>query len=158
MYKIIVQRATDASLMPSPTAMRKWAKAALKNNIDFAEVTIRIVDVEEMTMLNSTYRHKSGPTNVLSFPFDVPAEMQNEVRELGDIVICADVVNREAKEQTKSNEAHWAHMIVHGIFHLLGYDHVEDHEAEIMEGLETNVLAALGYPNPYSHGERATHD
>lgn len=158
MLKITIQRATDASLMPSPAALRKWAKAALKNNLESAEVTIRIVDIDEMTALNSTYRHKSGPTNVLSFPFEMPADIQIDVRELGDIIICADVVNREAAEQAKSADAHWAHMVVHGIFHLLGYDHIEDHEAEIMEALEINVLKALGYPNPYSHGEKTTHD
>ena len=102
-----------------------------------------------MSELNSTYRQKNGLTNVLSFPFTMPEDVQIDIPILGDIVVCAEVVNREADEQSKPQEAHWAHMIVHGVFHLLGYDHETDKDAEIMESLETEIMQSLGYANPY---------
>lgn len=161
MYRIIIQQMTDNIFVPRPTLLRKWAKTTLmqqapEKKITSAEVTLRIVDVTEMTELNSTYRHKQGPTNVLSFPFSMPDEVDMPVPILGDIVICAEVVNREAQEQHKSPEAHWAHMVIHGIFHLLGYDHEIESEAEVMESLEIDVMKALGFPNPYA-GEQITH-
>jgi probable rRNA maturation factor len=152
MHSIIIQLMTDKTLVPKKSLIRKWATHALSNHEE-TEITIRIVDVEEMTELNSTYRKKSGPTNVLSFPSDLPEEIELDMTILGDIVICADVVNREAQEQHKTNEAHWAHMIVHGIFHLMGYDHETDHEAEEMEGLEIEVMKSLGFNNPYETRE-----
>ncbi len=100
-----------------------------------------------MTNLNGQFRNKPRPTNVLSFPSDIPAEL--ELPLLGDIVICAPVVRSEAAEQDKTLQAHWAHMTVHGSLHLLGYDHIDDDEAELMEALETRVLAGLGLPCPY---------
>jgi probable rRNA maturation factor len=157
MHTIIIQLATDNSFIPKKTLLRKWAKAALKKNIDTAEVTLRVVGTGEMTELNTTYRHKKGPTNVLSFPFSLPEEVTLDIPILGDIVICADVVNREAQEQGKTQEAHWAHMIVHGIFHLLGYDHEEDIEAEKMEALEIEVMKTMGYANPYETGDNIKH-
>lgn len=111
------------------------------------EVLIRIVDADEGAALNERYRGKRGPTNVLSFPFAVPSGIPN--RLLGDLVICAPVVEREACEQGKSAEAHWAHMVVHGMLHLQGYDHVEEREAEIMEAREVEILSRLGVENPY---------
>lgn len=155
MYHIIIQLIADKALMPKPTLMKKWAKNALRSQTAAGEVTIRIVDTEEMAALNSTYRHKQGPTNVLSFPFSQPEEVDIEadVPPLGDIVICADVVNREAQEQGKRADAHWAHMIVHGLFHLLGYDHETDSDAAIMEALEIETLQALDFDNPYEVGE-----
>jgi probable rRNA maturation factor len=157
MHTIIIQLATDNSSIPKKTLLRKWAKAALKKNIDTAEVTLRVVGTDEMTELNSTYRHKKGPTNVLSFPFSLPEEVTLDIPILGDIVICADVVNQEAEEQGKTQEAHWAHMIVHGIFHLLGYDHEVDEEAEKMEALEIEVMKTMGYANPYETGDNIKH-
>lgn len=142
---IYIQYATDKALAPKAALLRRWAKAALSGQADAVEVTIRVVDIDEMTLLNTTYRHKSDPTNVLSF--------QSELPILGDIVICAAVVNREAKEQGKAVEAHWAHMVVHGIYHLLGYDHVVESEAERMEAMEVKLLRHLGYPDPYESGE-----
>lgn len=153
MYSITIQKATDKTLFPKSASIRKWAKKALEKQIEVAEVTIRIVGIDEMTMLNKTYRHKSGPTNVLSFPINLPEDVALSVPMLGDIVICADVVNREADEQIKAVEAHWAHMVIHGIFHLLGYDHENDEDAKIMETLEINVLLSLGFPNPYETGD-----
>src|SRR5579883_645784 len=140
MYRIIIQQATDNVFVPAASLLRKWAKQALSEQLPAAEMTIRIVDAEEMTALNSTYRHKNGPTNVLSFPFEMPEHIPTTQTILGDIVICAEVVNREAQEQHKQPKAHWAHMIVHGVFHLLNYDHETDAEAAVMEALEVKTL------------------
>jgi probable rRNA maturation factor len=114
---------------------------------DEAQLTIRITDEAEIQELNRTYRHKDKPTNVLSFPFEAPPGV--EIPLLGDIIICAAVVAREAGEQGKPLQAHWAHMVIHGTLHLLGYDHIDETEAEQMEGLEITLLAGLGYANPY---------
>lgn len=154
MHSIFVQYAADKTLAPKKSTLIKWAKQALQQAVkEAAEVTIRIVDVDEMTMLNTTYRHKRGPTNVLSFPFAAPKEINFVVLPLGDIVICADIVNREAIEQHKTNDMHWAHMIIHGVFHLLGYDHETEEDAEKMESLEIKTMHALGFANPYTVGE-----
>lgn len=152
-YHVVIQLAADKALAPKPYLLRNWAKKTLKKQITAAEVTIRIVGIEEMITLNSTYRHKNGPTNVLSFPFAIAEEIDIDIPILGDIVICAEVVNKEAAEQSKSLAAHWAHMVVHGIFHLLGYDHEIEKDAEIMESLEINIMQELGFANPYAQGE-----
>lgn len=158
MQEIIIQFADDKKLAPKSSQLKKWAKAVLNDRkIESAEITIRIVDVAEMTHLNSTYRQKSGPTNVLSFPSEIPSEFELDLPTLGDIVICPDVVNREAEEQGKSREAHWAHMVIHGTLHLLGYDHVNDADADIMEALETEIMHFLGFKNPYENGEAIEH-
>ena len=152
-YRINIQHIADKAFAPKASLMRKWATCALSRKMAAAEITLRLVDTEEMTTLNSTYRHKKGPTNVLSFPFSMPGAIPEDVPFIGDIVICSDVVNREATEQGKEPAAHWAHMIVHGIFHLLGLDHVSDAEASVMEALEIETLQTLGFPNPYLTGE-----
>lgn len=150
MHSIIIQFAADKEHAPKAALLRRWARAALEKKLNqAAELTIRIVDVTEMTELNSTYRQKPGPTNVLSFPADLHDAVQLDIRLLGDIIICPAIVNREAKEQQKIAEAHWAHMVVHGVFHLLGYDHVQDEDARVMEALEIDVLDKLGFTNPY---------
>ncbi len=149
MYQVTVQRIVPKDIMPSTKDLKHWAKAALKYLKKNAELNIRIVDTEEITELNSEYRKKNKPTNVLSFPFDMPEEVEDELAFLGDIIICAEVVNNEASEQHKSLAAHWAHMVVHGILHLLGYDHETEEDAEIMEPQEIAILATLGFPNPY---------
>lgn len=130
---------------PPPALFQRWAEAACPEGP--VTVSIRIVDAPESAQLNQVYRSKSGPTNILSFPFEVPAGVPNEL--LGDLAICAPVVEREAKAQGKPAEAHWAHMVVHGILHLRGYDHIEDADAERMEALEAEILGRLGYPDPY---------
>lgn len=154
MYQIIVQRAVSNISIPSTALFKSWAEAALKTKILNAEVTIRIVDKDEMLALNSTYRHKNKVTNVLSFPFDMPKDIEIEIPILGDIVICAEVIIEEANAQNKSLNAHWAHMIVHGILHLLGYDHEKDAEANIMEAEEIAILKALDFNNPYEITEK----
>jgi len=108
---------------------------------------VRLVDIAEMKTLNETYRDKAGPTNVLSFPSDLPDDLQLPL--LGDIVICAPVVRAEAAEQGKNLTAHWAHMTIHGTLHLLGYDHIAEEEAAAMEALESAILKRLDYPCPY---------
>lgn len=147
MIELDLQIATSAAALPSKAQFRLWVEKALEGRRDEAELTIRIVDDEESAELNETYRGKQGPTNVLSFPFEAPPGV--ELPLLGDIVICAPKVAREAEEQGKPQEAHWAHLTLHGCLHLLGYDHIEPEEAEEMEALETELLAALGYANPY---------
>ncbi|HXH03263.1 MAG TPA: rRNA maturation RNase YbeY [Candidatus Competibacteraceae bacterium] len=152
-----VQVALDCPGLPEEGALRRWAEAALAaaGSAGDVELTIRLVNEAESEALNGQYRHKQGPTNVLSFPFEVPAGVTLAgPRPLGDIVICAPVVLAEAVTQGKRAEAHWAHMVVHGVLHLLGYDHVEEAEAVAMENLETRVLNELGYPDPYAEPDR----
>ncbi len=136
--------------LPGEADFQRWVEAVLSKvepGRDEAQLTIRITDEAEVQELNRTYRHKDKPTNVLSFPFEAPPGV--ELPLLGDIIICAAVVAREAVEQDKPLEAHWAHMVIHGTLHLLGYDHIDEAEAERMEGLEITLLAGLGYANPY---------
>ncbi len=142
-----LQIAVEGFELPSTQEMELWVKTALRDSMEQAELTIRIVDVAESQMLNSTYRGKDKPTNVLSFPFEAPPGI--ELPLLGDLVVCAAVVKQEAIDQNKPLDAHWAHMVVHGCLHLLGYDHIEDIEAEEMESLETQLIESLGYNNPY---------
>jgi probable rRNA maturation factor len=154
MYQIIVQRAVSNIPIPSTAQFKRWAKAVLQEKMSNAEITIRIVDKDEITTLNSTYRHKNKPTNVLSFPFEMPEDVKLDVPILGDIIICAEVIIEEAHEQNKKVNAHWAHMVVHGILHLLGHDHEKDDEAKIMEAEEISILEELGFPNPYEMTEK----
>ncbi len=136
--------------LPTVEQLSLWASTALLGRTEFEEpeLTIRLTDEEESQALNSEYRGKDKPTNVLSFPFEMPPGIPLEL--LGDLIICVGVVEREAQEQAKTTEAHWAHMVIHGCLHLLGYDHIKDDEAEEMEALERDLLASLGYPDPYA--------
>ena len=133
--------------LPTEEQIVQWATAAVQPEGDEVEMTVRIVDEAESHELNLTYRGKDRPTNVLSFPFECPDEV--ELPLLGDLVICRQVVEREAAEQEKPLMAHWAHMVVHGRLHLIGYDHIEDDEAEEMESLETQIMQGLGFDDPY---------
>lgn len=137
----------DQQNLPSEEQINKWLNVILPQFMPNAELTIRIVDEAESQQLNNTYRHKDKPTNVLSFPFESPIEIETPL--LGDIVICKQIVEQEAKEQNKSLSSHWAHMITHGCLHLLGYDHIDDEEAQEMESLEIEIMAELGFANPY---------
>ncbi|RDF01432.1 rRNA maturation RNase YbeY [Aggregatibacter aphrophilus] len=133
--------------LPIAEQIEQWATAAVQPQSDEVEMTVRIVDEAESHELNLNYRGKDRPTNVLSFPFECPDEV--ELPLLGDLVICRQVVEREAQEQDKPVMAHWAHMVVHGSLHLLGYDHIEDDEAEEMESLEAQIMTGLGFADPY---------
>lgn len=133
--------------LPEEQDFQRWVNAAILPFQAEAELTIRLVDEAESRELNATYRHKDKSTNVLSFPFESPPEITLPL--LGDLVICCQVVQREALEQNKALLAHWAHMTIHGCLHLLGYDHLTDEQAEEMETLETEILHNLGYSDPY---------
>lgn len=144
--EVDIQRATDAPDQPDDDSLMRWAALALRDHPG-KELTIRLVDAEESQSLNNDYRDKNYPTNVLSFPADLPPELN--IPLLGDLVICVPVVNREAIEQGKAREAHWAHMVIHGCLHLLGHDHIDDAEADVMEHLERQLLAELDIADPY---------
>lgn len=145
---IDVEDVSGAAGNPSETDFRRWIAAALAGRRAQAEVAIRIVDEAEGALLNARYRSKDGATNVLSFPAELPAGVP--LPTVGDLVICAPVVAREARTQGKDLSAHWAHLTVHGCLHLIGYDHGHDAAAAEMEALETAILAGLGYPDPYT--------
>lgn len=134
--------------LPSPVSFRKWAAAAVEGRILRGDLAIRVVDTKEACSLNRHYRGKDHATNVLSFPADLPPEIK--VPLLGDLVICAPVVAKEAAEQGKSLAAHYAHLTIHGVLHLLGLDHEDRREAEAMELIERELLADLGYADPYA--------
>lgn len=145
---IDLQLACDETEVPSLELFQRWTDIALTSvtNQEF-ELTIRLVNIDESQQLNSQYRQKDKPTNVLSFPFEVPDGI--ELNLLGDLVVCVQVVEQEAKEQHKRLFDHWAHMIIHGCLHLLGYDHINDADADEMEALEIKILADLSINNPY---------
>jgi len=142
-----VQYACTANELPDEDALQRWAAAALGDGQTAVGLVIRIVDAAESRSLNQRYRGKDAPTNVLSFPFEAPAGMA--IDHLGDLVICAAVVARESVSQHKPVEHHWAHMVVHGILHLRGYDHQDDVQAGVMETLEKQILKGLDIPDPY---------
>ncbi|MBI1194944.1 MAG: rRNA maturation RNase YbeY [Gammaproteobacteria bacterium] len=136
----------EADIPPSED-LEGWVKQALDTEEPSAQLTIRLVTIAEMTGLNETYRHRSGPTNVLSFPFAKPELTDPPL--LGDIVICPDRVVEEARAQGKPLRNHWAHLVIHGVLHLLGYDHECEEDAIRMESREIEILAGLGIPDPY---------
>src|SRR5688500_16968531 len=137
--------------LPAANSFRKWVAAALEGRIREADLAIRVVDSKEGRSLNRHYRGRDYATNVLSFPADMPEGLPEGVRLplLGDLVICAPVVAREAREQKKALNDHYAHLTVHGTLHLLGWDHEDEREAECMEQLEREILAGLGIADPY---------
>lgn len=144
---LTVQRAC-AGRTPTNGAFRTWIEAALRGaEAAPGALVLRIVDEAEGAELNQAWRNRSAATNVLSFPAELPENPA--LRVLGDLVLCAPVVRREARAQGKPQAAHWAHLVIHGTLHLLGYDHIVESEAEAMEALECAVLAGLGFPDPY---------
>jgi probable rRNA maturation factor len=142
-----MQFACDAENLPSTAQFQLWVDTALLPYNKCFELTIRLVETQESQALNLQYRNKNKSTNVLSFPFEVPEGI--ELNLLGDLVICADVVINEAQEQSKALNNHWAHMVIHGCLHLLGYDHIDDDEALEMETLEATLLSKIGISDPY---------
>lgn len=151
MLDLIIQNQQDEFQIPTNENLQDWAAAALV--VDGAvQVTLRIVDIKESQGLNKEYRGKDKSTNVLSFPMEMPADFADilEINILGDLVVCAEVVDNEYKEQNKTLDSHWAHMLIHGMLHLQGYDHLNDTEADEMEQLEIEILTRLGFDNPYS--------
>ena len=145
--KVNIQRAIKTSGLPSNQRIRQWVRTALADHVDHAELTVRLIGEKEAAQLNWKWRRKKGPTNVLSFP---AGDRQGHVPGLlGDIVLCAPVIAREATQQEKSLWAHWAHMIIHGALHLMGYDHKKTLETRKMEGLEIKLLATMGIADPY---------
>ena len=146
--QIDVEDVSGATGIPSEAEFRRWAAAAFAGRRTEVEVSIRIVGEAEGALLNGRYRGKTGATNVLSFPAELPPGVP--LPTVGDLVICAPVVEREAHAQGKGSSAHWAHLTVHGCLHLIGYDHEHEAEATAMEELETAILAGLGYPDPYT--------
>jgi probable rRNA maturation factor len=146
---VAVQRATRTAGVPPVARLTRWALAALERKTR-GELTVRVVGRGESAALNARYRGKRGPTNVLSFLSDPAAARSRELLPLGDVVICASVVAREAREQGKTLAAHWAHMVIHGTLHLQGYDHENARDAAAMEARERTLLAGLGFPDPYS--------
>ena len=149
MPNIDIQLAAQASNLPSEEQLRAWCSSALQAGNEEAELTLRIVGKQEIQSLNAQFRQKDAPTNVLSFPSNLPAELHLSL--LGDVIICAEVVEQEAKDQGKTSESHWAHMVIHGTLHLQGYDHIDNNDAEKMEALETKLITTLGFPAPYQN-------
>lgn len=144
-FKLIVQYATNSTDVPTRPQFRRWVKAALTQG---AEIVLRIVDEAEGCELNHQFRNKDYATNVLTFVYDDTQPLT------GDIVLCAPVVSKESQQQHKNLIAHYAHLTVHGVLHLQGYDHIEEAEAVVMEQMETQILARLGYDDPYTeHGD-----
>jgi len=148
-----VIRDVESANLPTDDEFQRWASLALEGRRAGGELCIRIITPDESQQLNCDYRGKDKPTNVLSFPFeapsfDIPGGLPIDI--IGDLAICAEVVEREATEQNKVLAHHWAHMVIHGTLHLLGFDHIKDDEAEIMESLERELLAQLQIPDPYA--------
>ncbi|NOQ13646.1 MAG: rRNA maturation RNase YbeY [Methyloprofundus sp.] len=143
-----VQRVIECGYIPSDKELQLWIEKALAGYSKDTEVLIRVVDNQEIATLNQQYRHKQGATNILSFPFDIPDAVKG-VNLLGDLVVCAPVLEKEAETQQKILKDHWAHIIIHGILHLLGYDHVDENDALEMEAKEVLILQQLNIDNPY---------
>ena len=148
-YYIDIQNVTESELPIAADELTKMATLALRDYQHEAELTLRIVTPEEMTQLNNTYRKKNKVTNVLAFPSDLPEEIVLASPFLGDVIICPEVLEQESKDLKKSLKSHWTLIVIHGVLHLLGYDHIKDDEAETMQAIEIKLLAELGYANPY---------
>jgi probable rRNA maturation factor len=153
MLNLELQNASEVDDIPELSQMQHWLQEALKQSdaVSDTALTVRVVDAAEGLALNQTWRGKAYPTNVLSFPFEIPEGLPPEALEpyLGDLVVCAPVVRQEAMAQNKALNAHWAHLLTHGLLHLLGYDHQTESDAIIMESLETKIVTGLGYLPPY---------
>ncbi len=151
MNQLEIQITSISEKIPSEGQFQTWVDMVLKDN---NELVIRIVDRSESATLNQRYRHKHGATNILSFPFEVPKMISSSL--LGDLVICAPIIEQQAEQQQKPLFHHWAHIVIHGVLHLCGYDHLSDTEAQIMESKEITLLKKLSIRNPYQ--EQASHE
>lgn len=149
MNQLEIQRVFETDGQPDDAKLQCWVDTVLANLQEDVEIVIRIVDEAEIAQLNEQYRHKQGSTNILSFPFEIPDIEGLESNLLGDLIICAPVLAKEAIEQNKSLLDHWAHIVIHGVLHLLGYDHIDEADAEEMESKEIAFLHQLNIPNPY---------
>jgi len=154
LIQIDLQNTVDSQSLPKVSQMQAWLSVALKEintKFEHPEITIRVVSPDESRQLNLTYRGKDKPTNVLSFPFEAPEMIPIEELDefLGDLVVCEQIIIDEANSQHKTIESHWAHMLIHGVLHLQGFDHIEKQQAEQMEAMEIGILNELGFPNPY---------
>lgn len=148
-YIIDLQIACKDQIPVADDTLILWAQLPLKEQVDKGELTLRFVSNEEMIDLNSTYRQQNKTTNVLSFPAAMPSGIDLEYPLLGDVIVCPAVLLQESIEQHRALEAHWAHIIMHGVLHLLGFDHIKEDEARIMQAMEIKLLATLGFDNPY---------
>ncbi|MDP3559172.1 MAG: rRNA maturation RNase YbeY [Legionellaceae bacterium] len=149
---IDVQQACECSLPVSQETLIHWASLPLSSETPI-ELTLRLVTRDEIQHLNHSYRKLDKPTNVLAFPSQIPDTIPQEVQFLGDVIICPSILDEEAEVLQRSKPAHWAHIIIHGILHLMGYDHHEPEETHLMQSLEIQFLASLGFENPYSSSE-----
>jgi probable rRNA maturation factor len=141
------QMVSESKQLPAQGLFKKWVDTVLQDESQNSEIVIRIVDEQEMIQFNVQYREKTGSTNILSFPFDPPEGVDSDL--LGDLLICAPVIEAEARQQNKQLEHHWAHMVVHGVLHLIGYNHIDELEAEEMEALEIKILRSIKIDDPY---------
>ncbi len=151
MNNIIIQNVCEAISLPPKKDLQKWVAQALSSHKKNHEIVIRFVGIKEITQLNKKYRKKNKPTNIISFQFEPPSGIKTDL--LGDLVICAPLVTKEAKMQQKTITAHLAHLVTHGVLHLLGYDHETKKDAEEMETLEIKHLKKLGFTNPYTYNQ-----
>jgi probable rRNA maturation factor len=147
MNNVEIQIIFTSPKQPSEAQIQLWIDTALTDIQRDTEIVVRIVDEQESAELNETYRHKQGATNILSFPVEIPEGI--DLNLLGDLVICVPILEKEAQQQGKILAHHWAHIIIHGVLHLLGYDHLDDQQAEEMESKEIILLQKLNIPNPY---------
>lgn len=149
MIDLDIQKACEAPSPVSDETLQQWVKLALTPHRDQAALTLRLVDAREIQTLNKTYRKQNKTTNVLAFPSNLPDEIVLEYPFLGDVIICPTVLEEESLRLDTPLIAHWAHIVIHGVLHLIGYDHIQDHDANIMQALEAEKLETLGFDNPY---------
>ncbi|HRD68606.1 MAG TPA: rRNA maturation RNase YbeY [Legionella sp.] len=152
-YYIDIQNASDETLPLDEDKLSQLAQLALRDSLNDAELTIRLVTPEEMIHLNNTYRKINKTTNVLAFPSDLPDHVTLEFPFIGDVIICPQVLKSESQQENKTLEEHWSLIVIHGVLHLLGYDHVNDEDSIIMQAIEIKLLAELGYASPYKTEE-----
>ena len=150
-YKINIQIACEDKIPVNGKIIRHWLELTLKDHIQSGELTVRLTTMDEIKTLNATYRHQNKPTNVLAFPSQLPETIVLKYPLLGDLVICPGVLEQEHLDLNQPLIAHWAHIVIHGGLHLLGFDHMEEDEAACMQAEEIRLLAILGFDNPYHH-------